>query len=75
MKKISRLTALLLALLLIFQMTAVATEMSSDGIYVNPTPIPQEELDIDILQMLSNNAESSIASIEVIRGMPISLCS
>lgn len=71
MKRISRLTALLLALLLIFQMTAVATEMSSEDIYVEPTPIPQENLDADILMQLSNDAAEVAAAIDTVRGMGV----
>lgn len=71
MKKISRLTALLLALLLIFQMTAVATEGSSEDNYVVPTPIPQENLDADILMQLSNDAAEVAAAIDTVRGMGV----
>ena len=72
MKKISRLTALLLALMLIFQMTAVATEEpSTEDVYISPTPIPETELNVDVLSRLRSDAVAAANAIDVVRGIGV----
>ncbi len=70
MKKISRLTALLLALLLILQMTAVAEGIPS-VVSADATPIPQNEFNADIFSAMSEGAEAALAAVDTVRGWGI----